>query len=551
MALTVITSDQISTTQQFSLSANLVMGNVTMTPTSFVVGNSTVNTSLTAGLLSLSGQTVNSTVFTGLSLTANNSSYLGGTAASGYQTTAGLSANVATLTSNNSSYLGGTAAASFVQNTDSRTLSGNLNFTGSNTYFSGVATHAANVILSSTVGVSANGGFGSNGQALTTNGSAVYWSTIVGVNTAAQYTFTNTITFPASTRINTNGDVGIHNTTPRATLDVYSNDSIILPVGNTGQRSASAVSGMLRFNGETSAIESYDGSKWFNVASTFSATGATSTLTVGSYTYYIFTSSGTFTVTKGSAQATAILVAGGGAGGWDVGGGGGAGGLLYQSVYLTPTSYSIVIGAGGTGPTSATSAAFSGSNTTAFGLTAIGGGGGGGWSGGDGASGGSGGGCSSNRGTTASGTSGQGTNGGTGGNNTSPSSNEYSGASGGGGATVAGGNGIASGWSAGSTTYGYGGNGQVDSNLGNILSATGLGTLEADGFRWIAGGGGASSDGGSYWGVGGKGGGARGSGGTGGGGSNATVNTGGGGGGAGGPTNTGGNGGSGIVIIRV
>ena len=39
--------------------------------------------------------------------TANNALYLGGTAASGYQTTAGLSANVATLTANNSTYLGG------------------------------------------------------------------------------------------------------------------------------------------------------------------------------------------------------------------------------------------------------------------------------------------------------------------------------------------------------------------------------------------------------------------------------------------------------------
>ena len=53
---------------------------------------------------------VNSTTFTG---TANNATYLGGTAASGYQTTAGLSANVATLTANNANNLGGTSAASY------------------------------------------------------------------------------------------------------------------------------------------------------------------------------------------------------------------------------------------------------------------------------------------------------------------------------------------------------------------------------------------------------------------------------------------------------
>jgi len=263
--------------------------NVYINATSHFLGNSTVNTNITAGQISLSGQTVNSSVFTGLSYTANNSSYLGGLAASGYQTTAGLSANVATLTANaagylngktesnlnvnnsstsntanNSAYLGGTAAANyltntgaftisgvrthtanvvfangnvlianggfgtqdqvlisngssmywgafaanntlnlvgsngyyFVQNTDSRTLSGNLNFTG------------ANISFSSTTGIWANGGFGSAGQALTTNGSAIYWSTIVGTNTAAQYTwsntqtFQNTITFGTTTTIN-------------------------------------------------------------------------------------------------------------------------------------------------------------------------------------------------------------------------------------------------------------------------------------------------------------------------------------------------------------
>jgi hypothetical protein len=47
-----------------------------------------------------------------------------------YQTIVGLAANVATMTSNNSNYLGGIAAASYVQNTDSRTLSGNLVISG-------------------------------------------------------------------------------------------------------------------------------------------------------------------------------------------------------------------------------------------------------------------------------------------------------------------------------------------------------------------------------------------------------------------------------------
>lgn len=49
--------------------------------------------------------------------------------------------------------------------------------------------------------VYANGSLGTNGQALTTNGSAVYWSTIVGTNTDATYVWTNNHTFNANVTI--------------------------------------------------------------------------------------------------------------------------------------------------------------------------------------------------------------------------------------------------------------------------------------------------------------------------------------------------------------
>lgn len=113
------------------------------------IGNSTVNL------------TINSTAFTG---TANNTSFVGSVSAANvvsnaqlsgnlanYQTTAGLSANVATLTSNNSAYLGGVAAASYVQNTDSRTLSGNLYFTGANVVYSSGLKVGSNVVLNTSV----------------------------------------------------------------------------------------------------------------------------------------------------------------------------------------------------------------------------------------------------------------------------------------------------------------------------------------------------------------------------------------------------------------
>lgn len=133
----------------------------------------------------------------------------------------------------------------------SQTLASNLNFTGTNVYFSTPAYHAANLVLSSTVGVSANGGFGSNGQALTTNGSAVYWSTIVGVNTAAQYTFTNTISFTNTLTVNT----VLHNN-PFLLNGLTVNTSYSIPSGY----SAVSAGPITLANGVTVTIPS--GSKW-------------------------------------------------------------------------------------------------------------------------------------------------------------------------------------------------------------------------------------------------------------------------------------------------
>ena len=95
-------------------------------------------------------------------LTSNNSSYLGGTAASGYQTTAGLSANVATLTSNNTSFVGSVSAANVVSNAQ---LSANL----ANYAPLGGATFTGAVVVSNNLTVTGN---------LTLSGNTV----IVGAN---------------------------------------------------------------------------------------------------------------------------------------------------------------------------------------------------------------------------------------------------------------------------------------------------------------------------------------------------------------------------------
>jgi hypothetical protein len=93
---------------------NATSNGAILTRTSFTIGNVSVNS------------TINSTSFTG---TANNTSFVGTTAAAAivntaqlsgnlanYQTSAGLSANVATLTANNTSFVGTISAANVVSN---------------------------------------------------------------------------------------------------------------------------------------------------------------------------------------------------------------------------------------------------------------------------------------------------------------------------------------------------------------------------------------------------------------------------------------------------
>jgi len=262
--------------------------------------------------------------------------------------------------------------------------------------------------------------------------------------------------------------------------------SITIPVGNTAQRPASPTDGMIRFNTTLGYVEWYS-----NAASSWLATS-----TAPSYTIEY------------------LIVAGGGAGGVSFGGGGGAGGYISGTVTgVNPgSSYSIVVGAGGT---RSAGIGGNGSNSTGFTQTAVGGGGGGG--GGAGASGGSGGGGAGRSGGGAgynggSATSGQGNAGGSG-----ISAALVDAGGGGGGAGAAGANAINA------NPTGAGGVGTNWQSLGTYYGGGGGGCYGSGG----TGGGGAGSTGTA---------------------TDGTVNTGGGGGGS--FNTTAGNGGSGIVIVR-
>lgn len=125
----------------------LTIGNSTVNSTGFGFGNSTVSmtgnstslglsgvgtsTTMNSSSLSVGGQVINSTGYSGTAATANNASFLGGTAAASYvqtsglaayQTTAGLATAVSGLSANNASFLGGVAAANYWKSTGTGAL---------------------------------------------------------------------------------------------------------------------------------------------------------------------------------------------------------------------------------------------------------------------------------------------------------------------------------------------------------------------------------------------------------------------------------------------
>lgn len=142
------------------------------------------------------------------------------------------------------------------------------------------------------------------------------------------------------------------------------------------------------YNTSTTSFYFYDGSSWQLIKQSFAATGGSVTEAQG-YRIHTFTSSGTFTVTKGQAEVEYVVVGGGGAGGADDGGGGGAGGYrssvngepsgggasAENKLLVTQGSYTVTIGAGCPGvehPGNRTTS--QGGDTTFGSITAAGGG---------------------------------------------------------------------------------------------------------------------------------------------------------------------------------
>jgi hypothetical protein len=186
--------------------------------------------------------------------------------------------------------------------------------------------------------------------------------------------------------------------------------NLTLPAGSVAQRPGSTVGGQLRYNSTNGVVENYipNAASWLKSATnSVIATGGDriyDTIVNGtSYRVHLFTNTTTSTfVVQSPGEIEYLIIAGGGAGSkahsTNTSGGGGGGGVVLGTTNVTTQSYSIVVGEGGTCSTaSGNRTGTNGSNSSAFGLTAIGGGRGGDGANvsANGASGGSGGGAGS------------------------------------------------------------------------------------------------------------------------------------------------------------
>lgn len=207
-----------------------------------VVSNSQLQSNL-AGYVTLSGLASNVAT-----LSANNSTFLGGTAYTAYVTLAGLTANVLTLTSNSTNFVGTTSAANVVSNAQLQSsiqyfvntsqLTANLSnyaqITG--TTFTGPVTYANtlfmngpgyNLVIGTQSGIVANNYIGTPGQALLSNGSSVYWASVnssviaaPGSNGNILVSLSNSIYASNGLTVNTSTNtVSIGNTSVNATIN--------------------------------------------------------------------------------------------------------------------------------------------------------------------------------------------------------------------------------------------------------------------------------------------------------------------------------------------
>ena len=189
----------------------------------------------------------------------------------------------------------------------------------SGTTFTGLVTHTANVAVNGAI--IAGGNSGMSGQFLTSNGNGnVYWSSLTAsINTgnlSAQSIFVTSGNLSiGNTQVNTdisNTGVYISNTTTNVFMQI---DSFRVPTGNVGQRPASLLAGLMRYNTELSDMEYANGTAWIPLSSQETLTSnnisINNAITIGNSTVNNYINSTAAAITKivsGNTQANSTSV---------------------------------------------------------------------------------------------------------------------------------------------------------------------------------------------------------------------------------------------------
>lgn len=228
----------------------------------FVPSGNNLTLGNTTSVWNLYANTINA-----VSVSLTGSVNVGTTISTGNATIIGFANISATLAAGNTTITGYINATSSV-NAVSYTIGSTLVANTTGLYHTGTVNAAVievgssfivnttSVTIGSGIGLYANGGLGTGGQVLTSNGSSIYWSTVASGNTSgavnvdAQYTWTNLHLFSANVNLNGNtnhnGNVYFTNAVSVSGNIIFSNSSTFS--GNATFSNSSTFSGNVTFS---------------------------------------------------------------------------------------------------------------------------------------------------------------------------------------------------------------------------------------------------------------------------------------------------------------
>ena len=279
-----VTGGNINTVGAVSTTGNVYAGNVINTGISSVTGNITGGNILTGGLISATA------TITGGNLATGGTASATGNVTGGNLLTGGLISATSTITSAANVIGGNLTTAGQVSATANITggnvltggiVSATSNITGGNVLTGGIVSATSNItggnvltggLISATGNITGGNVTGGNivltgnsinelaaGGTITVNGAGANTNFAVS-GTSANVFFVNASTNTAS--------FGNSTQTTNAIVAFNTTSSILIPNGTQAQRPGTGVTGMMRFNSTSNALEIYNNSAWQSVGST-------------------------------------------------------------------------------------------------------------------------------------------------------------------------------------------------------------------------------------------------------------------------------------------